>query len=559
MSSQPQSPVTVTISSDGLSSVSPTTLSFDSTNWNANQVVSVSTQQNSVDQGITYVSSLAHQISSLDSVYNNQTLNYSVAIVDDDTAGLNIAESDGNTNVVEGGAGDTFTIQLMSQPTGDVTVGFDTGSQIQSMSPIVFTSANWNIPQVVLVAANDDATYEGNHTGHILVSATGGGYDTVSDVLVNVNIADNDPAPGFTNIAAGYYSACAVRSGALYCWGNNTNGTLGMGDNASRLTPTLVPGFETGVTDVSSNSVTACAVKSGALYCWGENSSSQIGDGTNVTKNTPQAVSGMSSGVTKVSAGPSHSCAIKSGTLYCWGYNGEGGVGVGLNLSPISTPMAVSIPETVVDVATGANHTCAVTQDGKVYCWGDNLFGELGEGARYSLTRTPRHVTSITGATKVSAGFHYTCAIVNSSLKCWGRDEESTLGDGNTDGFSLTPVDAIGMGTDVTEVDGGLRSNACAIQNGATKCWGLALDGALGNGETVGALRPTPNYVIGIGSGATKISQGEMFGCAIQNGHIKCWGQNNGGNLGNGNSSGNASVPVDVVEPPLLMKKKRFY
>ncbi|NIU06024.1 MAG: DUF2341 domain-containing protein [Gammaproteobacteria bacterium] len=135
-----------------------------------------------------------------------------VAIADNDTPGVTIAESGGSTNVTEGGAADTYTVVLDSQPTADVTVTLtpdgeiDLGAGAGNAITLTFTATNWNVPQTVNVIANDDALVEGAHIGAITTTtaSTDANYDglTVSDVTVNITDNDTAGAGGGNTIAA---------------------------------------------------------------------------------------------------------------------------------------------------------------------------------------------------------------------------------------------------------------------------------------------------------------------------------------------------------------------
>ncbi len=114
-------------------------------------------------------------------------------ITNDDAAGVTIVESGGTTNVTEGGATDTYTAVLTSQPTADVTITPAPNAQVTvSPTSLTFTTANWNSAQTVTVTAVNDVTAEGNHTGAITHSASGGGYSGATIAGVTVNITDND-------------------------------------------------------------------------------------------------------------------------------------------------------------------------------------------------------------------------------------------------------------------------------------------------------------------------------------------------------------------------------
>lgn len=197
-----------------------------------------------------------------------------------------------------------------------------------------------------------------------------------------------------TQVSAGYLHTCAVlQSGAAMCWGDNTSGQLGINAATAQVnTPASVVTTEmsTAVASVSAGYLHTCAVLvNGAVWCWGDNRSGQLGINSSVTKKiTPTIVVGLD-GIavisTHVASATSHTCArIQSGGLRCWGYNFYGALGTG-NTNDARSPVTViaatgGTPESAIVVTTGGTHTCAVLTSVGVRCWGNNEFGQWGQG-----------------------------------------------------------------------------------------------------------------------------------------------------------------------------------
>ncbi len=280
---------------------------------------------------------------------------------------------------------------------------------------------------------------------------------------------------------------CALlTSTQVHCWGQNASGQLGLGDNTATHTArpmvTAAPSTAvTGVTDFSVAQFHTCVVAGGAAMCAGRNTVGSLGDGTSVASNVLVQVSGLGSGVAKISAGVNNfSCAVlNDGTGRCWGNDGNGQLGNGQFATTSSTPTVVSGLSNAVDVVTGDDFACALISDGTVSCWGNNLFGQLGNGTNTS-SQSPVQVSGVTGATRLFAGNRSACAIVaNGNLRCWGWNVHGILANGTTNNSNVA-VAATGV-TGVTALSMGATHNCGVFASGAVSCWGAEQVGQLGN------------------------------------------------------------------------------
>jgi Regulator of chromosome condensation (RCC1) repeat len=171
-------------------------------------------------------------------------------------------------------------------------------------------------------------------------------------------------------------------------------------------------------------------------------------------------------------------CALKSGSLYCWGYNSNGGVGTGALSSTVSTPYLTlsgdadpfgNATVTKFAVAPERYGNCAL-KGGGLYCWGRNNYGSLGQGnntSLYSPTIVPGLETGVTDFTSDLLGTSV-CAIQNSALYCWGNNLNGQIGDGTTIDRN-SPYKVFGSGVTTVAVN---NNNTCAIVLGQLKCWG---------------------------------------------------------------------------------------
>jgi alpha-tubulin suppressor-like RCC1 family protein len=368
---------------------------------------------------------------------------------------------------------------------------------------------------------------------------------------------DLAPLQNIQKIDAGGYHTCALTtSGSVKCWGYNQHGQLGDGTSTYRLTPVDVVGLSSGVSALAASGDHTCALTtSGGVKCWGNNASGELGDNTTAARLTPVDVVGLSSGVSAIDAGGYHTCALTTnGAVKCWGNNLSGQLGNGATTNSSIPVDVVGLSSEVSAIAVSGFHTCALTTSGSVKCWGDNAAGQLGDGTT-TQHRTPVDVVGLgSGVSAVALGVYHSCALINSGgVKCWGNNASGELGDGTTIAHS-TPVDVVSLGSGVDGIAAGgeydyaydvYLSHTCALTTGGgVKCWGYNADGRVGDGTT--AARLTPVDVVGLSSEVRAISAGGYHTCGLTiSGGVKCWGHNQYGQLGIGTAA-NRAVPIDV-------------
>ncbi len=229
-----------------------------------------------------------------------------------------------------------------------------------------------------------------------------------------------------------------------------------------------------------------------------------------------------------VALGGDFSCAqLGDGTVWCWGYNVYGQLGNGSNTSA-SSPQKVVNVSGASSLATGIYHACAVTA-GSVYCWGYNGYGQLGNNTKTN-SPTPVQVMGIANAVTVTAGDYFSCAVLSdATMKCWGDNSNGGLGNGTLTQSSV-PVAVSNLSNAVAAAAG--YRHACALAStGLVSCWGYNVYGQLGIGSTIQQTTPQATTA----TNATSISAGYYNSCAVlADGTAKCWGYNGYGQLGTG-------------------------
>jgi alpha-tubulin suppressor-like RCC1 family protein len=245
-----------------------------------------------------------------------------------------------------------------------------------------------------------------------------------------------------------------------------------------------------------------------------------------------------------VSAGYGHTCGVTpSGAAYCWGDNQYGQLGDGTTTDRTS-PVAVVRGLTFASLSVGSYHTCGVTPVGKAYCWGAGFWGQLGDGTTTDRTRPEAVVGGLTFAS-LSAGSGHTCGVTSAGAYCWGDNEYGALGDSTMTPDS-TPVAVVGGLTFASLSAGGAYT--CGVTLAPTDgayCWGLNIDGTLGDGTT--ADRTTPGAVVDGRIFATVSAGDDRHSCGLTPaGEAYCWGANFDGELGDGTMNPD-STPVAVV------------
>ena len=296
-------------------------------------------------------------------------------------------------------------------------------------------------------------------------------------------------ATDWTQVSAGNTHTCALRrTGRLYCWGEDTGGQLGNGPSGDQSTPTEVSGALTTWTSVSAGSGHTCGRRTnGRLYCWGTDFHGALGDGPVLgDRQVPTLVAGGFTDWRQVTAGLSATtCGLRTnGRLYCWGWDNRGQLGNGTGVTDSESPVQVSGNATNwATVTVGAVHTCATRTNRRLYCWGFDGNGQLGNGPTSTADRhVPGFVSGGGSWTAVAAGDGHTCGRQTTGrLYCWGWDQFGQLGDDGTNTNQHSPVEVAGGATDWTQFQVDTTNTCARTRTGRLYCWGFDGDGRLGD------------------------------------------------------------------------------
>ena len=246
--------------------------------------------------------------------------------------------------------------------------------------------------------------------------------------------------------------------------------------------------------------------------------------------------------------------------VYCWGRNGNGQIGNGQTSSntcgnsghkckdvPTATSLIGSSGDDIVSIAFGHQHACALLDTGDVECWGRNNAGQLGQSGGDEDKPQPVNLGTGRTATSIYAGGHYSCALLDDeSVKCWGQNTDGQLGIGSTSNANTpTTINTLGSGRTAVTLATAFSAVCALLDDGSVKCWGDDSQGQLGNGGITGTWHSLQSTTVNLGTGRTAISlsAGGTHTCAqLDNDQLKCWGNRADGQVGDNGGFNNLST-----------------
>ncbi|MAK78181.1 MAG: hypothetical protein CL992_02785 [Euryarchaeota archaeon] len=389
---------------------------------------------------------------------------------------------------------------------------------------------------------------------------------------------------GAVAISLGDDHGCALLvDGGLKCWGSDSFGQTSIESTASSVTSLVAGGHHTCV--LSSNSSLSCSgldtsgqssltisdsetpvalsagsehtcvvLEDGSIICAGLSQTSLVtslsdrdtdGDGVlNIFDVHMPGYAGDSVGSSSpIAMGMKHTCAVMSNrSLNCWGYNMHGQLGLGLgSWAEVNDPRYVDFgfDSEVWSVAADGHQTCAIMVNGSLWCWGLNSQGQLGIGTTEKMyTPQPVDLGPDRYATAVTIGNSHTCAITNdSAILCWGWNNFGQLGTNSSSSSELSPQEVpLSQGLVPISLAAGNAHTCSVMSNGSLWCWGLNNFGQNGLGQSVSSSSypqyvPFPDESVVI----TAVANRHQTCAIIENRSLFCWGDDEYGQLGLGN------------------------
>lgn len=296
------------------------------------------------------------------------------------------------------------------------------GTTEQANAPVSIVAPN----EVVSLAAGGDHTCALTASGRVYCwGANGSGQlgDGTTDDRAEPALVEG--LSKVLAIAASDTHTCALLTDrSVRCWGANGSGQLGTGDTADSAVPMPVKDLPARVTSVAAGNGYTCVVFTGrTVRCWGDNSDGQLGLGDLTPRLRWEPVIGLPR-TSFVSTGDVHACAVtQDGVVYCWGSNASGQLGTTMAAASAAAPMAVpGLTGRFTAVAAGRDRTCALASTADVWCWG----GEQTDASADPSVARP--VPSLAGVRGLAIGAFHACADTSSGVYCWGRNDSGQLG-----------------------------------------------------------------------------------------------------------------------------------
>lgn len=377
----------------------------------------------------------------------------------------------------------------------------------------------------------------------------------------------------------GEHSALFTTDNRLFIWGNNDRGQLGLQDITSQLSPIEITESLSLQNEEMIQSIslgqrhTGVFTSDNRIFVWGWNLYGHLGDGTRTSQSSPveitnQFVFDAEEKIEEIEFGYTHSSLITSlGKVYIWGNNssaqlGNGTIDNSANPVNITSFFALDNEEKIVDISLGYVHSLALSSSGRLFAWGNNANGQIGDGTN-ELHTTPHDITGFLNLNtnekiiKVSAGEFHSAAITSQGrLFTWGKNNYGQIGN-NSLNKQIIPLDitnsfALNENDIFSYLTLGDSYSMAVTESKRVYIWGSLTDGFVTPVETgdyyliphelTNEIELSPyEQFISVSSG------GEHTALITSKGRLLIWGMNQSGQLGNGNKNGYL-LPIDITQ-----------
>lgn len=382
----------------------------------------------------------------------------------------------------------------------------------------------------------------------------GDGYSNLAEYQFDSDPNDSSNQPTGKISTSTYHSVALTADGRVWSWGYNGSGQLGDETTTTRTSPIPLPGVP-GMSKIveigTGENFTLALDDNGILWGWGTNNSHQISKDSTFRYLKPVRIE-LPGPVSRFACGNTHALALgRDGKLWGWGSNYYGSLGQNHDNTVTGFVEIVKPPgmQSVKTLAAGEHNSYAVDVGGKMWSWGYNFYGELGDGSntdRYAPV--PIDVTNGVPAIKsiVSGGNHTLASGIDGSIWSWGLGNFGQLGRGSP-GSSNKPVNVTTGLTDANALGAGERHSLAVSPTGVVWAWGSNSRGQLGNNSTTASNVPVQTSAVTDWSNILRIASSNDHNVALKaDGSLWSWGDNVYGQLGLGDTT-QRKEPVQLV------------
>ncbi len=421
-----------------------------------------------------------------------------------------------------------------STPTGTITITSPIGAFEYSIDQINYQSST---------------IFSGLQPGIFQLTARKIASTTCISLPTNITIHSAPiPSVNASIAAGGRHSLSICNDGTVMAWGDNSDGQLGIGNATYQSNVPVQINSLADITSIAAGSAHSIAIKNNnTVWSWGLNIYGQLGQGNNTPRiYVPAQVNGLVN-ITAISAGTKFSLALKNdGTVWAWGDNNYYQFGNG-NSTSSNIPVQLNTIGGISAIAAGHNHSLALKNDGTVWAWGNNYYGQLGNGTdgQFADSKVPIQVNFLTGIIAIAAGNSHSLALRNDgTVWSWGWNSygELGIGIGNPNKLSNVPIQVSSL-TNIIAISAGEYASLALQSNGSVWSWGSNAFGQLGIGSNTDSNLPVQVSSL---SGVVSIKGGGVHSLALKNnGALWAWGLNGYASLGTGTNT-DSNVPVSV-------------